>query len=141
MSETPSAEKGAPNYRLWWEQSEHRRAEVEEVLDLVLGTDEDDGMGAGLVADVLLAIQKAWDEGYTSGHSNAMRRMSDEPNAPTTPNPYRAALATSPTEHRCAAMGRVEAVLSDPLLRTKDLRDGEPAATGRHCPIDPGSSE
>lgn len=30
-----------------------------------------------------------WDEGYTSGHSNAMRRMSDEPDAPTTPNPYR----------------------------------------------------
>jgi hypothetical protein len=33
----------------------------------------------------------AWDEGYVSGHSNAMRRMSDEPNAPTSPNPYRAA--------------------------------------------------
>lgn len=36
----------------------------------------------------------AWDEGYTSGHSNAMRRMSDEPDAPTTPNPYR-----QPKEH------------------------------------------
>lgn len=35
-------------------------------------------------------VAVAWDEGYTSGHSNAMRRMSDEPNAPTTPNPYRA---------------------------------------------------
>ncbi|HET7327866.1 MAG TPA: hypothetical protein VFJ14_11350 [Nocardioidaceae bacterium] len=34
---------------------------------------------------------EAWDKGYTSGHSNAMRRMSDEPHAPTTPNPYRAA--------------------------------------------------
>ena len=32
---------------------------------------------------------EAWEEGYTSGHSNAMRRMSDEPDAPTTPNPYR----------------------------------------------------
>lgn len=31
---------------------------------------------------------EAWDEGYRSGHSNAMRQMSDEPNAPTTPNPY-----------------------------------------------------
>ena len=36
------------------------------------------------------ARAEAWDEGYRSGHSNAMRRMSDEPNAPTTPNPYRA---------------------------------------------------
>lgn len=35
--------------------------------------------------------ERAWDEGYRSGHSNAMRRMSDEPNAPTSPNPYRAA--------------------------------------------------
>ena len=33
-------------------------------------------------------LAKAWDEGYRSGFSNAMRRMSDEPDAPTTPNPY-----------------------------------------------------
>jgi hypothetical protein len=32
-----------------------------------------------------------WDEGYRSGFSNAMRRMSDEPDAPETPNPYREA--------------------------------------------------
>lgn len=32
---------------------------------------------------------EAWEEGYRSGFSNAMRRMSDEPEAPTTPNPYR----------------------------------------------------
>lgn len=32
---------------------------------------------------------KAWDQGYASGSSNAMRRMSDEPSAPKTPNPYR----------------------------------------------------
>lgn len=31
---------------------------------------------------------KAWTEGYWSGFSNAMRRMSDEPDAPTTPCPY-----------------------------------------------------
>ena len=37
---------------------------------------------------------EAWDEGYTAGHSNAMRRMSDEPNAPTSPNPYRFARTT-----------------------------------------------
>ena len=43
-----------------------------------------------LAAAVREARAAAWDEGYTSGHSNAMRRMSDEPNAPTTPNPYRA---------------------------------------------------
>ena len=32
---------------------------------------------------------EAWDQGYTSGMSNAMRRMSDEPKAPLTRNPYR----------------------------------------------------
>ena len=32
---------------------------------------------------------EAWDEGYTSGRSNTMRRMSDEPKAPLTCNPYR----------------------------------------------------
>lgn len=45
---------------------------------------------------------EAWDQGYRLGFSNAMRRMSDEPNAPTTPNPYRSpdaahAAPTSPT--------------------------------------------
>ena len=30
----------------------------------------------------------AWALGYTAGHSNAMRRMSDEPDAPTSPNPF-----------------------------------------------------
>lgn len=32
---------------------------------------------------------EAWDEGRAAGFSNAMRRMSDEPNAPASPNPYR----------------------------------------------------
>lgn len=31
----------------------------------------------------------AWDKGYTSGHSRAMRRMSDEPNVEPGTNPYR----------------------------------------------------
>lgn len=35
------------------------------------------------------AKAEAWDEGYTSGHSRAMRRMSDEPNVPPATNPYR----------------------------------------------------
>lgn len=30
----------------------------------------------------------AWDQGYRSGYSNAMRQMSDEPNAPRTVNPF-----------------------------------------------------
>ncbi|UUW88371.1 hypothetical protein [Pimelobacter simplex] len=46
-------------------------------------------LGSGRFADHDHQIaERAWDEGYGSGHSNAMRRMSDEPNAPTTPNPY-----------------------------------------------------
>lgn len=38
---------------------------------------------------------EVWAEGYASGFSNAMRRMSDEPNAPTTSNPYAAPGGTS----------------------------------------------
>ena len=51
-----------------------------------------DEIAEALLASPALATLRAhdWDKGYTSGHSNAMRRMSDEPNAPTTPNPYRA---------------------------------------------------
>ena len=33
-------------------------------------------------------LADAWTSGYASGSSNAMRRMSDEPCAPATPNPY-----------------------------------------------------
>lgn len=44
---------------------------------------------APLIAEREAAARaEAWDQGYRSGLSNAMRRMSDEPNAPTTPNPY-----------------------------------------------------
>lgn len=43
-------------------------------------------------ADVRRAVaEEVWDKGYAAGFSNAMRRMSDEPKAPTSPNPYRAA--------------------------------------------------
>jgi len=50
-------------------------------------------MYGGHVSDDVLAIIKAvaadlWREGYTSGHSNAMRMMSDEPNVQPTANPY-----------------------------------------------------
>lgn len=34
-------------------------------------------------------MAQGWERGYTAGHSIAMRRMSDEPGAPTPPNPYR----------------------------------------------------
>jgi hypothetical protein len=37
-----------------------------------------------------LIAEKVWGQGYASGWSNAMRIMSDEPNAPKTENPYRA---------------------------------------------------
>jgi hypothetical protein len=43
--------------------------------------------GFGLVAD---AKAEAWDRGFASGKSRAMRAMSDEPSLPlTAPNPYR----------------------------------------------------
>lgn len=34
-------------------------------------------------------LADAWDDGYTSGHSRAMRRMSDEPGVEPGVNPYR----------------------------------------------------
>lgn len=42
-----------------------------------------------LAPHVMVLLAQAWGQGYASGHSNAMRRMSDEPDAPTSPNPYR----------------------------------------------------
>lgn len=33
--------------------------------------------------------RQAWEEGFRSGHSLAMRRMSDEPGATGNPNPYK----------------------------------------------------
>ncbi len=41
----------------------------------------------------LQVAQKAWDEGYTSGHSRAMRHMSDEPGVSRGVNPYCAMIA------------------------------------------------
>lgn len=41
------------------------------------------------VADYLRA--EGWDRGYVSGHSRAMRRMSDEPGVEPGVNPYREA--------------------------------------------------
>ena len=51
---------------------------------------------------------EAWEMGYRSGFSNAMRRMSDEPDAPSTPNPYR----VTPPEvkvgyHPCVGCGNL----------------------------------
>ncbi|AYN57844.1 hypothetical protein HOU49_gp57 [Arthrobacter phage Eileen] len=42
-------------------------------------------------AELLKELQaEAWDRGFASGKSRAMRHMSDEPNLPlTAPNPYR----------------------------------------------------
>ena len=37
---------------------------------------------------IRLAKAEAWSEGYISGHSRAMRRMSDEPNVDPGVNPY-----------------------------------------------------
>lgn len=74
-------------------------------------TDYDDDRGAAMVArrwlraraDSLAATRvprpavdveglvEAWDRGYTSGHSRAMRKMSDEPNVEPGVNPYRLA--------------------------------------------------
>lgn len=42
------------------------------------------------VAEVIRsALEQAWDAGYTSGHSKAMRKMSDEPNVTPSVNPYK----------------------------------------------------
>ena len=36
---------------------------------------------------------EAWDKGYTSGHSRAMRLMSDEPGVTPGVNPYRESIS------------------------------------------------
>lgn len=40
------------------------------------------------VARLRKLVAVAWQEGYTSGHSRAMRKMSDEPDVEPAPNPY-----------------------------------------------------
>ena len=44
-----------------------RRARVEEFLDRVLGTEEADGSGEGLLGDVMLAVRVAFDAGVEAG--------------------------------------------------------------------------
>lgn len=42
-------------------------------------------------AIIRAAREDAWSEGHRAGFSTAMRRMSDEPGAPSAKNPYREA--------------------------------------------------
>jgi hypothetical protein len=51
------------------------------------GTDMNDRHVVGNIFHALMV--GAWDDGYTAGHSRAMRRMSDEPNVEPAVNPYR----------------------------------------------------
>lgn len=75
--------------------------EREQISSAVMADDID--TWHALIAAVELIIAKrvttaraeTWTNGYLSGYSNAMRRMSDEPDAPTTPNPYRSTENTS----------------------------------------------
>lgn len=53
--------------------------------------------GQARAGEGALRMACAWEEGYAAGHSNAMRRMSDEPNAPTSPNPYAVLAEGDPT--------------------------------------------
>lgn len=72
-----------------------------EVLhEMSCADDECDGSDMGgyeseaeaVVAAVTPTIAaKAWDQGYTSGHSRAMRQMSDEPGVRPGTNPYQEA--------------------------------------------------
>lgn len=68
----------------------HRHVETEveiSVPDTEAFTITADVEGNVTISDPT-AVKKAWAEGYTAGHSVAMRRMSDEPNAPDAVNPY-----------------------------------------------------
>ena len=73
------------------------RAECCEVARVVMAV-ADAEIAAQVEAAVSVARAEAWDKGYTAGHSNAMRRMSDEPNVPKSQNPYFALQAPSPAE-------------------------------------------
>lgn len=83
MSEQ-TAEKGAADYRAMYEASMRRRAAIEELLDVVLGEDEHDGAGEGIVADVHLALAVAWDQGAQA------RAQADPATSVRDLNPYRA---------------------------------------------------
>lgn len=78
------------------------RERLSEALDDVLPEAGFEGLFEDVFTRLLPLIAaeraEAWGEGYRSGKSNAMRRMSDEPNAPTTANPYRAALTEARDE-------------------------------------------
>lgn len=50
---------------------------------------EQSEFGQALDLIIKQAQAAAWDRGYTSGHSRAMRRMSDEPDVERAKNPYR----------------------------------------------------
>ena len=67
-------------------------------LTSLLAPDPDQPLLDAIAAEVLRQKADAWDEGYTSGHSRAMRRMSDEPNVEPGTNPYRAATPPTTTE-------------------------------------------
>lgn len=89
-----AAEAQRDQFEDWWTKAEHLRMDVEKVLDAVLGTEEEDGAGAGLVADVRLALAKAWDEGAAAGAEYESRRSSPDPEdwegLEIPPNPFRA---------------------------------------------------
>lgn len=89
--------------------AERVRMDVEKVLGGVLDADERAGAGAGLAADVRLALAKAWEEGAAEGAECESRRVSNDPDdwqgleLPT--NPYRpnsvASSAENPDPGRC----------------------------------------
>jgi uncharacterized membrane protein len=60
--------------------------ELEEVAEWLVETQRTNEEALNVIETYMA---HAWNLGYASGHSNAMRRMSDEPNAPRTPNPYK----------------------------------------------------
>jgi hypothetical protein len=68
------------------------RDQISELLFSSFGfdgrRDEEVAEVEAVVDQLMAAVAGAWDAGYIAGHSNAMRQMSDEPDAPKSPNPY-----------------------------------------------------
>jgi hypothetical protein len=79
-----------------WRESEYHEMHVSDVGEFCAGCDQtsklDDILSSAPSAALVAARDaEAWERGRVAGASVAMRRMSDEPEAPDAVNPYSAA--------------------------------------------------
>lgn len=83
----------SPAAYAWWQGHDAAQERISELEELNRRLSNQIIGYSDRVQQSVRPIQAAaWDRGYTSGHSRAMRRMSDEPNVADGENPYRTAV-------------------------------------------------